>query len=519
MTRRLSLRRGAAALLALSLLAGASAGRAQEPAPSPAPEAEAPAAERPAPNGGILSLLPAPVRSRHSVTVGGTVIPYEAEAGTLSLLGGAGEVTAEIFYTAYWRDPPAGEGARDRPITFVFNGGPGAASAYLHIGALGPRILATEPDGGFAPPPARLRDNPDTWLDMTDLVFVDPVGTGYSREAPGKTIRDFLGVEQDAAAMGAFIRLFLQSHDRTGSPVFLAGESYGGFRAALLARTLQEDVGIRPSGIVMISPALEFSFVYGDEYQPLTYALTLPALAAANLERQGVSGEALRRGMAEAEAYALGPYLEALASGLESGRDRASGEVARLTGLPEEVVRRRFARLTPDVFAKERERGSGEVLSPYDGTLASPDIAPESAFPVGPDAVLDRSVPALTAAFVDYARDELGYRTDLSYRLLNREIGRDWDYGTTPSRQGYAGVLDDLQAGRALNPAMGVLVAHGYSDLITPYTVSAYLLRQLPTLAGAEPIRLSTYEGGHMMYFRDDSRAALKRDATALYAD
>ena len=179
------------------------------------------------------------------------------------------------FYVAYALRAEAGrEPDPRRPVTFVFNGGPGAASAYLNLGALGPRVMATAADGGFLPPPQRLLDNPSTWLDMTDLVFVDPVGTGYSREAPGHEAHEFWGVNQDAASVGAFIRLYLAQTGRTGSPVFLAGESYGGFRAALLARTLQEDIGISPSGIVLISPALEFTLVRPDEFQPLHWART-----------------------------------------------------------------------------------------------------------------------------------------------------------------------------------------------------------------------------------------------------
>src|SRR5690606_22514951 len=210
---------------------------------------------------------------------------YEAEAGTLVLLGADGGTTARIFYVAYELKP--GEADREpasRPVTFVFNGGPGAASAYLHLGALGPRVLRTAEKGAFLPPPQRLDDNLDTWLGMTDLVFVDPVGTGYSRAASGQKPERFWGVEQDASAMGAFIRLYLNQAGRTGSPIYLVGESYGGFRAALLARTLQEDAGISPSGIVLVSPALDFSYVYGDENNPLHWALSLPAMAAAKLE-------------------------------------------------------------------------------------------------------------------------------------------------------------------------------------------------------------------------------------------
>ncbi|MEW6632538.1 MAG: peptidase S10 [Pseudomonadota bacterium] len=469
--------------------------------------------ERAAPTGDVLSLLPPPQVTTHSITLAGRKLDYQAKAGTLSLLSAKGEVTAEIFYTAYTLQSAGA--AKQRPITFVFNGGPGAASAYLHLGAIGPRIVATNTDGEFLPPPQKLIDNPDSWLDMSDLVFVDPVGTGYSREAPGQDTKAFWGVEQDASSVGAFIRLYLAQNGRTGSPLFLAGESYGGFRAALLARTLQEDVGLSPSGIVLISPALEFMLVRPDQFDQLHWALELPSLAATRLKADGITGEALKDRLAEVEHYALGDYLTALNSGLEQGGKLASGRVSEITGLPLDLVQRNFARVPTGLFAREFQRGTGKVLSLYDAMIGTADIAPESARTAGPDPVLDRSVPVLTSAFVAYVRDELNYRTDVSYRLLNGEISRNWDYGT--SGQGYAGVMNDLQRARSLNPALGVVIVNGYTDLVTPYLASRYLVNQLPSLADTKPIRLDVVEGGHMMYLRPDGRRALKEAASELY--
>lgn len=493
------------ALVVLLLICGIGAGHAE-------------VAEPPAPSDGILSLLPKARTSDHSIELAGHTLEYQAKAGTVSLLSADGKVTAEIFYVAYALRPEAGhEPDHHRPITFVFNGGPGAASAYLHLGALGPRVVATADDGSFLPSPQRLLDNPSTWLDMTDLVFVDPVGTGYSREAPGQEARNFWGVKQDAASMGAFIRLFLLQEGRTASPVYLVGESYGGFRAALLARTLQEDIGISPSGIVLISPALEFALVRPDEFQPLHWALELPSLAAVRLSSDGITGPALRERLSGIEHYALGDYLAALTSGLENGGQLASKRVAEITGLPLDLVQRNFARIPTMLFAREFARARHTVLSPYDGTIETADVAPESLGLDGPDPVLDRSVPVLTPAFVHYVREELNFRTDLSYRLLNREISGKWDFGTSPTRQGYAGVMDDLQQARGMNPGMGVLIVNGATDLVTPYMTSAYLVSQLATLPGAKPIRTEMLEGGHMMYLRPDSRSALKKAATELY--
>ncbi|WP_075215436.1 S10 family peptidase [Mongoliimonas terrestris] len=467
----------------------------------------------PRPTSGILSLLPQATTREASIAVDGGTLAYTVTAGTQALRDGTGKVTAEIFHVAYRLK----DGAADRPVTFVFNGGPGAASAYLHLGALGPRVLDTAASGDFLPPPQRLIDNPDTWLDLTDLVFVDPPGTGYSRGTDQEQENRFWSVERDAEAMSAFIRLHLQANDRMRAPVYLAGESYGGFRAALLAKTLQESAGIAPSGVVLISPALEFSLLYGEDYEPLTWALTLPSLAAVNFEKQGVRGSAaLAERLAEVERYALNDYLVALAAGPVEAAERASETVARYTGLPVEEVRRRFARVPVSVFIKTFD--PGRLLSRYDGSIAGPDVAPQQNGPLGPDPILDRSVPALTAAMVAYVRDELGFRTDITYRLLNGEIAGRWDYGGGGSRQGFAGVLDDLQEARALNPAMKVLITHGYTDLVTTYMASEYLVQQLPPLIGAAPIRTEVYEGGHMMYLRPDVRAAMKADVRAVYA-
>jgi carboxypeptidase C (cathepsin A) len=460
--------------------------------------------------GGILDLLPSSSVSRHEIRIGADILRYTAEAGMQPLREASGKVTAEIFHVSYVLNAPA----NSRPVTFVFNGGPGAASAYLHLGALGPRVLETTPDGGFKEPPQRIIDNPDTLLTTSDLVFVDPVGTGYSRAAEGTDEAQFWGVEQDARSLGAFIRLWLQNNGRTGSRVFLAGESYGGFRAALLARTLQHDVGIAPSGLILISPALEFALLYGDDFLPMEWALALPSMAATHLERSGIRGrEALAARLTAVERYAMTDYLVAIAGGLVSGGAAVSARVADMIGLPEDLVRRRFGRVSPSVFIKEYERAKGLVLSRYDGLVDSADTSPESNALDAPDPVLDRSVPALTSAFVAYARDELGFKTDVSYRVLNREVSGRWDYGTSASRQGFAGVTGDLQRARALTPKLQVLIVHGYTDLVTPYMASRFLVDQMPPLAGAAPIRIVTYEGGHMMYLRPDSRRALKADA------
>ncbi len=461
----------------------------------------------------VLRLPPTAI-TFHSMTLDGQTVPYSAVAGAIKPRDDQGKPIAEIFYTAYAKNP---EDAA-RPITFVFNGGPGAASAYLHLGAIGPKVVETTGTGELIGPPPRLLANDASWLDFTDLVFVDPVGTGYSRAVGKKKESDFWGVEQDTESLAEFIRLYLIEAGRMISPVFLTGESYGAFRAATITRQLQKTSGISPSGLVLVSPALEFAMLHAEDYYPIPWALALPSYAAVRLESEGVTTrEGLTEALKEVEDYALTDYLVALASGAEQGGKAASARVAELTGLPLAKVEQYRARITSSIFIKEFDRDGGQLLSRYDGSVSGPDPNPSSAWPRGPDPVLNSTVPLWTSAFVSYAQDELSFKTELPYKLLNRKVRGKWDFGTSPSRQGYAGVVDDIQEARAANRALEVMITTGYTDLITPYMVPTYLMQQLPPLDGATPITIEDYAGGHMLYLRPSTRRALKADVEAMY--
>ncbi len=474
-------------------------------APAAPPAKAAAAAEKHEPT----RLLPADSVSRHTLGQGAAELKYTATAGTLPLTGAKAEVTANIFHVAYAREGVGGA----RPVTFVFNGGPGAASAFLHVAAMGPRVVNFADAGAAAVEPVRLADNPDTWLDFTDLVFVDPVATGYSRSAAGteEADRAFFGVDKDAEAMADFVRLYLTRAGRTLAPVFLVGESYGGFRVAHLAsRLLTAGVAVR--GLVLVSPALEFSMLRNNSYVLLPLALALPSIAAAHLElRDGLQGSLDT--LPEVERFARTNYLVHLASGLKDDAeiDRA---LVRYTGLAAEVVKNHHSRVSVRTFAREYERGRDRVLSRYDGAIS---VAVPRRSGIHFDPILDGAVAVLTPAFTHYARAELGYKTDLPYQLLNRAVSGHWDFGTTATRQGFAGSLDELQKARTHNPALGVLIAHGYTDLVTPYSISRYLIDQLAPIDKARPIELKVYRGGHMMYLRPSSRHALAQDARGFY--
>ena len=498
-------------LLALcAALAGPAAAFAQTPASPHAPAAAPAPAQAPAAEKADASrLFPPDAVSRQALAQGAKRLTYTATASTLPLLGPKGEVSARIFSVAYTLD----EKSSARPVTFVFNGGPGAASAYLHLGAMGPRVVNFSADGSAAVQPVALADNPDAWLDFTDLVFVDPVATGYSRSAAGTEEADkaFFGVGKDVDALADFIRLTLNRSGRTLAPVFLAGESYGGFRVALLADALIGN-GIAVRGVVMISPALEFSMLRGNRYALLPLALVLPSIAATHLERRDGAGASFDI-LPEVERFARSSYLVHLASGLRKDAE-IDRTLARYTGLPPDVIRSHHGRVSTRTFAHEYERSGERVLSRYDGTVSSP--VPERS-DIRFDPILEGATTVLTPAFDQYARAELGYRTDLSYRLLNRDVSGRWDFGTSQTRQGFAGALDELQRARARNPALGVLITHGYTDLVTPYGVSQYLMDQLAPIEGARPIEIKLYRGGHMMYLRAPSRRALTQDARTFY--
>jgi carboxypeptidase C (cathepsin A) len=430
----------------------------------------------------------------------------------LPLTDAKGETTAHVFYTAYVLESAPGQ----RPVTFVSNGGPGAASVFLHIGALGPRAVPFNRNGSAALEPVRVEDNPDTWLGFTDLVFIDPVATGYSRAVGGEQEEKekFFGVDKDADAMSEFVRLYLTRTGRTLDPIFLVGESYGGFRAALLAKRLLR-AGFDLRGAVLVSPAIEFSLIWGNELTLLPMALSLPSIAHAHSENDKAAGEnsALLAGV---ETFARGRYLAHLAAGVRND-PQINDALARLTGLPVEEIARRHGRVSVRDFTTSFRRNKDRVLSRYDGTVSAPVARPPGEHHSDP--VLDYTVSVLSPAFVAYVRSELGYTTDLAYNMLNRDPVRHWDFGTSPQRQGYAGALDELQEARVQRPSLRVMIAAGYTDLVTPYAVSRFLIDQMQPIEGAVPVEMRVYRGGHMMYLRAPSRAALAADARAMFTD
>lgn len=470
-----------------------------------------------------------PSVTHHTLETTRGTLEYVARAGWLTLRDGREKPVAEMFHVAYGveRIDERACDPRTRPVTFVFNGGPGAASAFLHVGALGPTRVVFNPDGTTPAPPVQLVTNDETWLHMSDLVFVDPIGTGYSRtlEAADKDKKDGDGdgdrkaywqVKRDLESLGEFIQRYLTQSGRWSSPVFIAGESYGGYRVARLARSLQEDYGVGLSGAVLISPAIEFALLGGSDYDALFWVDTFPGMAAAarfhgRARVEAESDEAFRQA---AERFARREMLPALAQGAAMPADERRAVYARLAdflGLPEDLVVRAEGRIPPRRFTRELLRDQRRVLGIYDASMAAVDAFPDREAFEGPDASLAGILRMFVGGINLHLRQNLGVAEDeRDYRLLSYEVFESWRFENEGHmRQGFLGAMDDLRYGMALNPHLKVFITHGYFDLVTPYFSSSRLvdvMRLDPTLT--PNLAVQHYVGGHMFYTWQESREA-----------
>lgn len=481
---------------------------AQEPPPERGQSETALENDRASP--GIFSLIPADSTTDHVLKIGDTDLPYTATAGTLDLIGQDGNRTAKIFYTAY----VAKDRKPGRPLTFAFNGGPGAASAYLHMGLVGPKVLEFGETGDNGTTPV-LKDNPDSWLAFTDLVLIDPVGTGWSRAASDEAAGNFYKVRQDAESLAKAIALYTLRNDRLDAPKYLLGESYGGFRAAKVAAALKDSQSMLVSGIVMLSPFLEGRFL-GNSDDPLSAALQLPSLAAAEMERRGTFTPG---GIKEAESFAMGAYLTSLAGPHPSGSaaDGLYSRLAGMTGMPKDAIARTRGFLG-DIYAKQMA-GAAKVVSPYDASYAVPDAYPEAPYSQNDDPILDGYTRAYGSAFAAYARNDLGFKTEMTYSLLNTEVNRRWEWNGNRGgdARALASTSTDLRDLLSVIPSFRLLIAHGYSDALTPYGVSRYMIDHMPPELANGRASLKVYRGGHMFYTRIPSRQAMTADARAFY--
>lgn len=495
--------------------------------------------------------------TQHTLTTPQGMVPYLAEA-QWQVLYDHDQPVAELFYVAYTVESAD---APSRPLTFVVNGGPGAASAYLHMGALGPKRVCFQANGGLPKPPVRVEDNLETWLPFTDLVFIDPIGTGFSRALPKPKNHEtqdaphseppkakapvdapvtpaeattpaaaaqaqakiFWSLDRDLKALGDFIQRYLSAQHRWLSPIFIAGESYGGFRVAKLARSLQQDFGVGLNGVVIISPVLEFDLLYGTDYSLANWAVTIPSMAAAAVHHGRVSTEdSPEAHAAKAETFARQTLIPALALGnlaLEADRQRVYGDLAALIGLPVEVVQRHRGRVDIGTFARELLKDQTRLLGLYDASVTAIDPFRNRPLNDGTDPTLEGLDRLFTGAINHHLRSTLGIATPLTYHLLNYEVFKAWTFLTDQSeKQGFVGAMDDLRVAMALNPHMQVVINHGIYDLVTPYFSSNLLMDLMPLSPELRPnLSLRHFKGGHMFYTWEDSRQQWQRSMAAFY--
>lgn len=458
--------------------------------------------------------LPEASITQHALAFEDRTLRFQATAGSIALTNAQGQPEADVAYVAYTLDTKDPD---RRPVTFAVNGGPGAASAYLHFGALGPWRLPMEGEGIVPSGPVALVPNAETWLDFTDLVFIDPVGTGFSRLVnPDDALRErYLAVDGDIEAISDFIYRWLVANGRVPSPKHFVGESYGGFRGPLVAEALQTDYGMGLSGLTLLSPVLDFGWWLQPDTAPLPYVSLLPSLAATGMETEGAfAPEAL----AEAEAYSAGAYVTDFLRGVqdEAAVARMVGRVSELTTLAPEVVERHAGRIDARVFATEIFRDEDRLASLYDATVAGDDPAPARPRSRAPDPVLDALTAPLTGAALVHYRQTLRWLPDRRYVLLNPGVNRAWSWGDGRAQPEAVGALTRVLA---LDERLQLLVTHGHTDLVTPYFASTLILRQIRDFGPDSRVRQRTYRGGHMFYTRDDSRRAFRDDVRSMYRD
>ncbi len=457
-----------------------------------------------------------PVVTHHSVQVEGKTLNYTATVAQMPIKNSSGETEAHIFYVAYTLDDVKDPGKR--PLAFCFNGGPGAASLWVHMGAMGPRSPKLMSNGNMPPPPYQMKDNPNTWLDQADLVFIDPVGTGYSRAKTIEIARRMNSVQGDLQSVGEFIRMYIVRNSRELSPLFLAGESYGTFRAAGLAGYLI-DRGIAFNGVCLISATLNLETIWSRS-DDLVYELELPTYAADAWYQKKVAPDLQRKDLktflAEVEKFSMSEYATALNKGDElpaAERKAVVDKMVRYLGLEARYIDENNLRFDVSHFTRELLRDKHQTIGRLDGRLSGP-----SSLNTGETAEYDPSntliAPPFTAVFTNYVSHELGYKTDLFYYVSGGIEPWDWQ-----AQNGFAETTSLLRNAFVKNPYLKVMVAASYFDLATPYFAIEYTFNHM----GLNPemhksITWDFYQAGHMLYIDSDSGAKLKHDISEWFA-
>lgn len=459
-----------------------------------------------------------PIVTSHSLNLGNTTLDYTVTTGLMPLKDDKDETKAHIFYMAYV--VPQAEHAAPRPLTFVFNGGPGSSSVWLHLGAVGPKRVKMEDEGWMPPPPYQLVDNPHTWLDLTDLVFIDPVGTGYSRPVKPDDGKNYWSVQGDLESVGEFIRLYLTRNSRWTSPLYLAGESYGTTRAAGLSGYLV-DKGIAFNGLLLISTVANFQTLEFERGNDLPYVLFLPTYAATAWYHQKLPADLLARPLEdvlrEVEVWAANEYTVALMQGNQlQGKKRAVvvKQLARYTGLETRHIEQSNLRIQIFRFCKELLRDQNRTVGRLDSRFKGMDALAVTEFPEF-DPSMQAILPPYTAMLNQYMRTALRYETDVPYEILSFKVNTAWEW----ERGKFPDTSEALRSALAKNPYMRVFLGMGYYDLATPHFATQYTLSHLEIDPSVQPnLVWAGYPAGHMFYLDVPSLEKLKADVRGFIA-
>lgn len=452
--------------------------------------------------------FPADRTVRQSMTLAGKKLDYDATVGSLPVLDEKGKTIADVMLVAYTMP------GRDRAVTFALNGGPGASSVYLNLGALGPKRVQFGAEGNSPSDPATALDNPGTWLDFSDLVFIDPVGTGFSRSrlSEDDTKKKFYSTQVDIEYLSRIVYDWLVKNDRLKSRKYLVGESYGGFRGPRMTHFLQTRLGVAMNGLILVSPYLDPSGRDNGDLSPLPWMLTLPTIAASNLERHGKLTD---QAMHEIVEYTRGDYVTDLLKGRSDPQalERIVKRVTELSGLDPAFVRRAGGRLETQAFLREVFREEGKLGSRYDANVTAWDPFPFDSDSRSNDPILDSIIAPTTTAMVDFITREAGWRWAGRYNALSYEVNEAWN-----REGGRRGSVQELRQAVAIDPKLQVLIVHGWGDLSCPFMASRLIVDQMPVMGDASRVQVKSYPGGHMFYSRGDSQAAMRRDVMAVYA-
>ncbi len=474
---------------------------AQTPPAAPPPATPKPAESKPPANP-----LPANKSVPQTITVNGKTLHYTATVGTIQLTTNTPEAkpTGDVTYIAYTLDGPK-DPAYPRPVTFAFNGGPGASSVYLNLGAIGPKHIAFANQGDSPSDPATLTDNPGTWLDFTDLVFIDPIGTGFSRSLvdEAETRKLFYGPTPDVEYLSLVVYKWLVESDRMLAKKYLVGESYGGYRGPRITYYLQSQLGVALNGVVLVSPYLNPTFG-NPSLTPTPWMTTLPSITAARLEQQG---KLTPQAMQSVIAYTEGDYASALIKGPadKAANDAMIAHVTEMTGLDPKFVRFAGGRLDIRAYLREVHREQGTIGSVYDSNVTAPDPFPFNPSQESNDPILDSIIAPTTTAMVDFVTRTVGWKTTTRYNALSSDVNRQWDRG---GREFEAGAVPALREAVAADPKLQVVIVHGWNDLSCPFMGSVLTVNQLPGNLSHQ-VQVHEFPGGHMFYTRPANQTGL----------